>query len=72
MEIKITNAKKIKVEEGDLLVFEVDAMLSPPRFDKWAAGFIKGIKELYPNVNVLVLPKEVKLKTILNTKKLKK
>jgi hypothetical protein len=72
MEIKITNAKKIKIKEGDLLVFEVDAKLSPKRFIEWAEKFTKGMEELYPNIKVLVLPKEVQLKTILNAEKLKK
>lgn len=72
MEIKITNAKKIKVEDGDLLVFEVDAKLSPKKFLEWAEKFTKEMKELYPNIKVLVLPKEVQLKTILNAEKLKK
>jgi hypothetical protein len=72
MEIKITNAKKIEVKDGDLLVFEVDAKLSPKKFLEWAEKFTKGMKELYPNIQVLVLPKEVQLKTIINAEKLKK
>lgn len=69
MKIEITNAKKIKIEKGDLLVFEVDAQLSPPKFNEWCKPFVKTIKTMYPDIDVLVLPKEVQLKKVCHKKK---
>jgi hypothetical protein len=68
MKIKITNAKKVKIEKGDLLIFEVNYTAPKPIFDAWAERFIKFIKELYPDIKILVLPKEIKLKKIIHKK----
>lgn len=68
MKIKIKETKKVKIEKGDMLIFELDADLSPPQFDQWCTGFTGVIKGMYPDVNVLVLPKQVKFKEVCHSK----
>jgi len=68
MKIEIINAKKLKIEKGDLLIFEIDAQLSPPKFNEWATSFAETIKGMYPDIHVLVLPKEVQLKKVCHKK----
>lgn len=70
MKVKIIKARKVKIEKGDLLIFEVDYNYNVPKpiFEKWSKDFMESIKEKYPDVSILVLPKEIQLKKIIHKK----
>jgi len=64
MEIKIKNVKKVKLEPGDTLVFELEEQLSKVIIVRQ----IQELKNYFPEQKILVLSKGIILKEVLTAK----
>jgi hypothetical protein len=64
LNIKIVNAKKVKLEPGDTMFFEVDTS-SPITLN----SINKQLKFYFPQQKVIVMSKKIQLKKVCHTKK---
>ena len=64
LKIKITNVKKVKLEKGDTLFFELGAPMTTWVEERLA----EKLKGYFPDQKILILPKGITLKKIGHTK----